>query len=96
VISRYTNPEPGNKCSIAFTFRHKTGSLLDILKIISDGGINLVRIDSRPMKDDPGEYRFLADFEGLDRDERVIHALRKIEESAIMFKFLGCYKSLSC
>ncbi|MBA4416717.1 MAG: prephenate dehydratase [Syntrophus sp. (in: bacteria)] len=93
VISRYANPEPGNKCSIAFTVRHETGSLLEILKTFSDGGINLAKIDSRPMKDDPGEYRFLADFEGSDRDERVIRTLRRIEENTIMFKFLGCYKS---
>jgi len=92
VISKYPNPEPGDKCSIAFTVRHETGSLLDVLKTFSQAGINLAKIDSRPMKNDPRTYVFLLDFEGSDRDEKVINALKKIEENTLMFKFLGCYR----
>ena len=44
------------------------------------------------MKNDPRTYVFLLDFEGSDRDEKVINALKKIEENTLMFKFLGCYR----
>jgi prephenate dehydratase len=92
VISKYPDPEPGDKCSIAFTVRHETGSLLEVLKTFSQAGINLTKIDSRPMKNDPRTYVFLLDFEGSDRDKKVINALKRIEENTLMFKFLGCYK----
>jgi prephenate dehydratase/chorismate mutase len=93
VISSRPAPEEGNKCSIAFTVRHEAGSLLDALKTFSDGGINLAKVDSRPARKDPKSYIFQLDFEGSDRDEKVIRALQRVEENALMFKFLGCYKA---
>ncbi len=93
VISSRSASEEGDKCSIAFTVRHETGSLLDVLKTFSDNGINLAKMDSRPSKKDPESYVFQLDFKGSDRDETVIRALKKVEENALMYKFLGCYKA---
>ncbi len=84
-----------DKCSIAFTVSHETGSLLEALKSFSKAGINLTRVDSRPVKDDPGRYVFLLDFERSDRDEKVLSALKRIEANTLMFKLLGCYKASS-
>lgn len=92
VLSRHATIEGGNKCSIIFSLKHESGALFSILKIFSDAGINLTRIESRPIRTNPGNYAFFLDFEGSDEDEEVARVLAKTGESVEMFKFLGCYK----
>jgi len=92
VLSKYADTEEGNKCSVIFSLRHEAGTLFSVMKIFSDAGINLTRIESRPMRTAPGDYAFFLDFEGSDKDERVAGALDKIRKGVPMFKFLGCYK----
>jgi len=82
----------GNKCSIIFSTVHKAGALFRVLKAFSDVGINLTRIESMPILDDPGNYAFLLDFQGSDKDKKVIETLEKVKQETVMFKFLGCYK----
>ena len=83
--------EEGNKCSIIFSLAHRAGELFAMLKIFSDRGINITRIESRPLRRDPGSYAFFLDFEGSDRDRQVIEALDAAKERSKTFKFLGCY-----
>lgn len=92
VLSKCSGTEEGNKCSVVFSLRHEAGALFSVMKIFSDAGINLTRIESRPMRTDPGNYAFFLDFEGSDKEERVAGALDKVGKGVQMFKFLGCYK----
>ena len=64
ILSRDESSEPGNKCSIMFSLKDEAGALFSILKIFSDRAINLTRIESRPHRNDPGNYVFFTDFEG--------------------------------
>ncbi len=91
IISKRPSPEEGSKGSIVFAVQDETGSLLETLKAFSDAGINIARIDSRPMKETPDRYVFSLDFAGSDKDERVRAVLKTIEEKSVMYKFLGCY-----
>jgi prephenate dehydratase/chorismate mutase len=92
VLSREACHEDGNKCSIIFSVSHRPGGLFSVLEILSDKGINMTRIESRPLRNDPGTYAFFLDFEGSDKDEQVIKALDAISKRSITFKFLGCYR----
>jgi len=92
VLSRRAADRVGNKCSIAFCIKHEPGALSLMLNFFSDARINLTRIESRPMKNDPGKYIFLVDFEGSDKDRNIVETLAKAKEQASMFKFLGCYQ----
>ncbi len=92
VLSQHAGSEQGNKCSIIFSLKHEAGALFSILRVFSEAGINLTRIESRPAKTELGNYAFFLDFEGSDADERVADVLQRIRESVEMFKFLGCYK----
>ena len=83
----------GDKCSIIFSTEHKAGALFCVLKVFSDASLNLTRIESRPIKSDPGKYAFLLDFEGSDQDEKSAAALSKVEKMAQFYKYLGCYPS---
>ncbi len=93
VLSREESSEGGDKCSIIFTIAHRASALFTILTIFSDRQINLTRIESRPGKTGLGNYTFFLDFEGSDKDEKVAESLKKVEEEAVKYKFLGCYSS---
>ena len=82
----------GDKCSIIFSTAHKAGALYGVLRLFSEAGINLTRIESRPIRTDPGKFAFLLDFLGSDEDGKVADVLKKVEKEAALFKFLGCYK----
>jgi len=87
------NGKKGDKCSIIFSTEHKAGALFSVLKVFSDAKLNLTRIESRPIKSDPGKYAFLLDFEGSDQDAAVAAALSQVEKMAQFYKYLGCYPS---
>jgi prephenate dehydratase/chorismate mutase len=93
VLSREASPQDGDKCSIIFSVTHRPGGLFSVLKILSDGAINMTRIESRPLRNDPGSYAFFVDLEGSDKDERIVSALEGIRANSTSYKFLGCYKA---
>jgi prephenate dehydratase/chorismate mutase/prephenate dehydratase len=93
VLSRESGIEPGDKCSIIFSIKHEAGALFAVLKIFFDRRINLTRIESRPVRNDLGKYVFFSDFEGSDKEERVMESLKAVQDITVSFKFLGCYRS---
>lgn len=95
VISKEPSKEAGNKCSIVFSADHKPGALLGVLSAFSNSGINLTRIESRPVIADPGTYAFLIDFSGSDKDTEVVKVLKEIEKNTSLLKVLGCYNDVS-
>ncbi len=94
IISK-TSPGKGEKCSLVFSIKHEAGSLSQVLKVFSEKGINLTRIESRPDKRHPGEYFFLIDFEGASNNKKVKAALNEIRPKTIFYKFLGGYRMLT-
>ena len=92
VLSKQPSAEGGNKSSIIFSVTHRPGGLFSALKVLSDAYINMTRIESRPLRNDPGSYAFFVDLEGSDKDPKVAAALDAISKATTTFKFLGCYK----
>ena len=80
VISPMPEIRPGaNKISIAFTLPHTRGSLYRLLGIFDEQGLNLCKIESRPLPDAPWEYRFYLDF--LTDPADAYHAENETSES---------------
>lgn len=79
------------KVYFSVTCRHEPGALLKLLKPLSDGGLNMTKIGSRPIKDKPGEYRFFIEIEGDLSENGVIETLGKVRAAAKSFKLLGAY-----
>jgi chorismate mutase/prephenate dehydratase len=77
--------------SICFTLPNEEGSLYQILTHFAFNGINMSRIESRPLKGSPWEYRFFVDFEGNLLDEGVINALVGLSCETGDLKILGNY-----
>ncbi len=94
ILSSHEAAEEGDKCSIVFSIAHETGSLSSVMKVFSDAGINLTRIESRPLRSVLGYYRFFLDFEGSHKDQVVIDALKSVRRKTKTYRFLGCYRGI--
>lgn len=83
--------EGADKASVNFHTDHSRGSLVKVLSLIADGGINLSKLQSMPIPGTDFRYSFHADmeFESLEQFERVTASVKKITES---YAVLGIYK----
>ncbi|HHY82225.1 MAG TPA: prephenate dehydratase [Clostridiales bacterium] len=92
VLSRHpSQPTGDDKTSIVFSVNNEPGSLLRALSIFAQHGINLTRIESRPMRTRLGQYLFYVDFEGHAQDKEAMNALKCVEAISTYYKYLGSY-----
>jgi len=80
-----------DKSSIIFGVEHKPGSLYRALSRLSRKGINLTKIESRPVKETPWQYNFYVDFLGHYRDGPCREALKGLRQECTFVKILGSY-----
>ena len=80
-----------DKTSIIFGVEHAPGSLYRCLRVLASRRINLMKIESRPVKNTPWQYNFYVDFHGHVRDKPSQEALRDLRERATFVKVLGSY-----
>ncbi len=80
-----------DKTSVVFSVRDEVGVLQRMLRPFGVHGINLTRIESRPIKGKPWEYVFFIDFLGHRKERRVRRALESLERVCTMLKVLGSY-----
>ncbi len=92
VIGRQIPDKSGiDKTSIMFLVKDSPGVLYKILEPFSKGGINLTKIESRPLKKKAWEYVFFLDMEGHVTDENLSKALKKLDKKTISMRVLGSY-----
>lgn len=91
VISKTLSDTDADKVSVSFTLNNESGALYKVLRFFSRYGINMVKIESRPLKNNPGSYYFVVDLEGNCNSKDMIQALYYVEKSTIDFKLLGEY-----
>ncbi|MFB9566648.1 prephenate dehydratase [Saccharopolyspora hordei] len=86
-------PEPtgADRTSLCAVISDEVGTLAEMLTELSLRGINLSRIESRPIKDRFGEYRFFLDFDGHVADARIGDALTALRRRCSSVRFLGSY-----
>lgn len=80
-----------DKTSIMFAIKHESGALYNAIQPLSQHGINMSKIESRPLKDHPWEYIFFADMAGHAEDPEIQNALKEIRERTNFLKILGSY-----
>jgi chorismate mutase/prephenate dehydratase len=89
VLSDFKNQKSDNdKTSILAKTEDKPGSLVAFLQSFQDIGINLSKIESRPIKEKEFQSIFFIDFKGHIDDEKVKEL---IENSPSKIKWLGSY-----
>lgn len=84
-------PPDADKISLIFSIPHTTGSLYRTLSRFAIEGLNLTKIESRPMRTGDFEYAFYLDFEGSACREETLELLCALSEEMPQFTFLGNY-----
>lgn len=92
LLSTQPGTGPANKCTIAFSTAHRVGALADVIQIFAKNKLNLTRIESRPVRENPGAFAFLLDFQGKPDDPAVQRVLEQTQAVAATFKNLGFYE----
>jgi prephenate dehydratase len=70
---------------------NQAGALLEMLEQFATRGVNLSRIESRPIGDSLGRYSFSIDVEGHIGEERVAEAFMGLHRVCPHVRFLGSY-----
>jgi chorismate mutase/prephenate dehydratase len=80
-----------NQIGLCVEISHEPGSLYRILSNLMFNGINMNRIESRPIKGVNWQYRFFIDIDGNLNDEAVRNALIGLQEECVSLRVLGNY-----
>lgn len=80
-----------DKISVLFSVKNRAGMLYRSLKPLSERGIDLCKIESRPMRGRSWEYLFFLDFRGRLGDRGVAEAMEEMGRQCVWLKVLGAY-----
>ena len=83
-----------DRISIMMSVSHNPGSLNSVIGKFSALGLNLAKIESRPIPNSEFEFMFYFDFEGDVADKKVRSLIAELENGSDRFVFLGVYKEL--
>ncbi|MBI9107670.1 MAG: 3-deoxy-7-phosphoheptulonate synthase [Spirochaetales bacterium] len=95
IIARSEHPEPENtnKATIVFSVPDEKGSLCGVLQVMDSNGLNMKKLESRPIHGKPWEYMFYSDVEIKDPDDFINIASKNIRKATEDFRVLGIYKA---
>jgi len=80
------------KMSIAMSLAHRPGALLASLEPFAMHGVNLLKIESRPIHGRPWEYQFFLDLEA-DSAKQLESALTEVRKATSDLRVLGLYRA---
>lgn len=82
-----------NKISMSLILRHAPGALYNALGILAKRGINVVKLESRPIPGKAFNYLFYIDFIGSMKNRDVREAIKELQQRCIEARILGTYKA---
>ena len=85
-------PSVPNKMTLAFSVEHRPGTLVQALQLLSEAGVDLTRIESRPVPGSPWEYIFYVEFR-FSKPTQADTAVSALASHCRMVKELGRYRS---
>ncbi|WP_373499681.1 prephenate dehydratase [Desulfococcus sp.] len=80
-----------DKTSLMFVTSHVPGALYKVLKPMSDAGLNMVKLESRPTRHQNWSYFFFVDVEGHIEDRAVRETVEEMKHLCLYLKYLGSY-----
>ncbi len=91
--TEHRETENPNKASLVFATPDKPGALFASLQCLSDQGLNMKKLESRPIPGKPWEYMFYVDVELPDDIRLFENAVELIRERTHDFRILGLYRA---
>jgi chorismate mutase/prephenate dehydratase len=85
------DPRIPSKTSLVFTTRHHQGALAHCLEVLAQHGVNLTKLESRPVPRRPWEYLFYVDLEGSIQSEATSLAVAELRRECPYLRVLGSY-----
>jgi len=83
-----------NKISLMIALEHKPGALYEAIKQFAEAGLNLTKLESRPIADTVFEFMFYFDIDASVENNEVYNLLLQMEKNAKQFAFLGNYSEI--
>ncbi|MBE6556308.1 MAG: bifunctional chorismate mutase/prephenate dehydratase [Ruminococcaceae bacterium] len=94
-ISKDLEIYPGaDRISLMLITAHRPGSLFNILSRFNSLGINLLKLESRPLPDRDFEFMFYFDLEASVYAEKTAQLLAELEQECDDFSYLGSYSEV--
>jgi len=84
-------PTDCDKTTLVCKAPHEQGALLSLLTILNEEGINLTRIESRPLVNKKWEYAFVIDVEGHEQKQPLLRAVSRLREADFLYRSAGSY-----
>lgn len=84
-------PEAPAKTALLVATPHRPGALAEVLGVFSRRGVNLAKLESRPIPGSPFQYRFYLDLDGHAVREPVRGALEEVEPLTVELRVLGSF-----
>lgn len=84
----------GSKVSLVIRLKHRPGSLHNALRPFVRRGVDLLKIESLPIRDSPGEFNFYLDVQVPLVEAELTGALDEVREQAAAVRFLGRYSTV--
>lgn len=94
ISNKFKKPKNANIVSVIVTVPHIKGSLYRLLTKFFVCGLNLLKIESRPLLDGSFSVAFYIDFEGDIDEVKVSSLLTALRNELDYFKFLGNYSQI--
>ncbi|OGF67430.1 MAG: hypothetical protein A2Y62_18175 [Candidatus Fischerbacteria bacterium RBG_13_37_8] len=89
MLEKNQNEEEVHKITFAFRLPHIQGSLTEFLGIIASHGLNLTKIESMQIPEEPYHYEFFAELEVREKRWRL--CIEELKMKAEKLKMLGAY-----
>ena len=83
--------QKSNKVFFSATCLHESGTLVSLLSVLANEGINMTKIESRPIKNKDGEFRFFIEIEGDYSSKKMQQTFNLLRAKSTSIKILGCY-----
>lgn len=82
---------PPSKATVVFTVNNEVGALVRVLASFAESGLNMSRIESRPLPESTFTYFFSADFEGPMDPAHLVTAMEAAKPYTRDLRLLGVY-----
>lgn len=90
---RSVNTKIPCKTSLVLGVLQQSGALCDVLQVFKQRGINLTKLENRPVPGNAWEEMFYLDFEGNIADSEVDAALKELSRCTRFMRVMGSYPS---